>query len=107
MWKNSNAKAISTTGTSGGLCTLWDPYYFNINNIKETNNWMLLKKTYIPSGMSMWLLNIYMPCTPHEKLHCWYSLIDISEEVGGSNLIAVGDFNTILSNKEKIGCKIV
>jgi hypothetical protein len=42
-----------------------------------------------------------------EKLHCWYSLIDISEEVRGLNLIAVGDFNTILNNKEKIGGNIV
>jgi hypothetical protein len=57
--------------------------------------------------MSLLLLNVYMPCTPYKKQLCWNSLVNLLEGLQGSNLIAAGDFNTILCNKEKTGGNLV
>lgn len=107
MWKNIKGRAISTVGSSGGLCTLWDPSIFNLINYKESTNWMLLQLNHSPSGMSLWFLNVYISCTPPEKQHCSNSLLSLYVELRGSNLIVARDFNTILYNKEKIGGNIV
>jgi hypothetical protein len=93
--------AIGARGASGGLCTLWNTDHFQLEEIHQALNWIMVNLLHLPSGMNYHIVNIYMPNNYWEKVDCWNSLLNLTSVDPLPNIIFVGDFNIIGHLKEK------
>lgn len=91
----------------GGLCTLWNLDIFQMESNFESTHWIMVRFVHLHLGMIIHLLNVYMPNNYWDKIECWNTLLEIKELGFRKNCIIVGDFNTTLHQKEKIGGSIV
>jgi endonuclease/exonuclease/phosphatase family metal-dependent hydrolase len=98
--------AIISRGASKGLCTLWNPQQYQLEESKATQHWILVKLVSNLNCKNFIVINIYMPNQYHEKQDCWHSLLDFSEEESLDNFIFAGDFNTTIHHWEKRGAPL-
>jgi endonuclease/exonuclease/phosphatase family metal-dependent hydrolase len=92
---------VSARGDLGGLCTLWNPDFFQLERSFESTHYVVVGLLHVPTGMLTHLINVYFPNKYRHKIKCWDALLELRELVFGQNCIIVGDFNTTLHQKEK------
>jgi exonuclease III len=103
IWRSCKGVAVSTRGASGGICTLWNPSIFSLQNWHSTTHWIRTSLLHIPTGKTLNVINVYMPVIYQEKIECWSSLQNLHGSLDSKDLIIAGDLNTTLHPKEKKG----
>jgi hypothetical protein len=104
--KKNKGVVIGARGASGGLCTLWNTDHFQLEEIHQALNWIMVNLLHLPSGMNYHIVNIYMPNNYWEKVDCWNSLLNLASVDPLPNLILEGDFNITRHLKEKRGAPL-
>jgi exonuclease III len=101
--KNNNGLALSSTGASGDILTLWDEKLWQLEVSFRAKHWILtiLRNKDFDSKYSF--INVYMPNQYSEKLDCWSSLFALKDSIDLNTVIVGGDFNTHLNQGEKKG----
>lgn len=74
IWFKSEARAISTWGTSGGIGTLWNASKFAVTFEASNTHWLLLKMQNLDTKEIFCLFNVYSPVNVGEKKDCWDSI---------------------------------
>jgi exonuclease III len=103
IWHSCKGVAVSSRGSSGGICTLWNPSIFSLQSWHSTTHWIRTTLLHIPTGKILNVFNVYMPVIYQEKIECWTSLQNLQGSLDPKDLIIAGDFNTTLHPKEKKG----
>jgi exonuclease III len=102
-WQKNTGKAISTTGSSGGIETLWKEDQFSLINSYNTQHWSLTEQKHTASKLTIALFNLYVPNLNSKKKDCWKTLNEFLEQNSPNNIIIVGDLNLVMNGKEKRG----
>jgi exonuclease III len=74
IWRTCKGAAVSARGASRGVCTLWNPCYFDLQSRHSTTHWIQTTLLHRQSGKTLTLINVYMPALYQEKVECWSSL---------------------------------
>lgn len=97
----TNSVFVPPVGIAGGLCLAWN----NTISITITlqNNFLINALITSDNYHHDWLLSgIHCPCIPLGKTQFWDLMGNIASDFDGPWL-AIGDFNSIISQSEKIG----
>lgn len=102
---SSTMKGIASDveGASGGLLLLFNDRHFKIEPEFDEDNILFYRFHHLHSNDSWFLLNIYAPNNKRERKNYWSK---VGNRVHASDLkkgIILGDFNTPLVDKEKMG----
>ncbi|KAL4277757.1 hypothetical protein GQ457_03G013320 [Hibiscus cannabinus] len=105
LGKNLGGIKISASrGASGGLFTIWDPIFFQLETSFELDNAIMLVGKLQQVGLRCTLVNIYAPNAYSDRKN-FFELL--SNHISTLNLpvIVGGDFNTTKSVDEKLGAQ--
>lgn len=103
LWFKSEAREISTRGTSGGIGTLWNASKFAVIFEAINTHQLLLKMQNLDTNGIFCLFNVYSPVNVREKKDCWDSIRHQVDLINLENIIIVGDLNLTLHSSKKRG----
>jgi hypothetical protein len=106
-WNVSQGLVVISCGTSGGLCTHWNPHFFHLVENQSIIHWLWVNLSHVLRGEIFSMINVYMSHNPNEKLQCWNSLLALQDINTINFLIIIRDFNTTLHSKVKRGGNMV
>ena len=98
-----NGEATNSEGTAGGVLTLYNKKAYQMSTILNEGNALLCKVFHVYSNDSWFLLNVYAPNSKRERREFWEKTLDVIWRTDINKGIIMGDFNTPLSDDEKIG----
>lgn len=93
--------AVNSLGTAGGLLISWDKQYISFSEVQRSHHWLWCKGD-LPSGSSIYLVNVYGPHDLDEKQIFWSDLRTIVRQVSDSPICLIDDFNSIRNKKDRI-----
>ncbi|GKD04614.1 RNA-directed DNA polymerase, eukaryota, reverse transcriptase zinc-binding domain protein, partial [Tanacetum coccineum] len=108
MWGNyvfDYACSLSR-GRSGGLISIWDPNVFAKDQIWCDDRFIIVKGKWANSDEVFFMINIYGPQEPSEKMSLWNHLLDFIANHEGQYVI-FGDFNEVRDESERYGTEFV
>ena len=102
IWKDPKLKWTfsPSSGNSGGLLSLWQSDFFQLDSCCCEQHWIGLTGTIQNPNFKCCLINIYNPCTTEARALVWRSITDY---VSASNLpcLLMGDCNETLEPNER------
>ena len=96
-------EASDSEGASGGVLTLYNSRAFKLTPLFSSSNALLCKVFHFQSNDSWLILNLYAPNTKKERNCFWIKLLGILSKCILIKGIIMGDFNSPLSDADKMG----
>lgn len=93
----------NAAGRSGGLLSFWDEQKFNYLNHWGIRGAIVVIGCWRDTGEEFCIINVYAPCTSDDKALLWDRLTLVVGQNSGVNICIIGDFNSILSERERVG----
>ena len=100
-WHRCKSAHILGVGASGGLAILWNPKTISGQVIHQDKNWQMMK--VVAYDISFILVNVYGPTATQDKSRLWGVITQFIQAQDSLQIIIGGDFNALLSQREKIG----
>lgn len=89
---------------SGRIWLAWDPGYFQITKINETDQLIHNKVTNLVTNQIFFLTVIYARNNFDRRQELWRDLIQMKGQTIGPWCL-MGDYNNILYSEERVGCE--
>ncbi|KAL4313034.1 hypothetical protein GQ457_01G003880 [Hibiscus cannabinus] len=103
----SNLRVIFSPSidSAGGLISLWDPNFFNLEFSMIEQSFILMSGKFLANNFNCILINVYAP-NDFQKRQMVFSAI--KERVANKNIPVLmgGDFNTVRVKEEKVGVSL-
>ncbi|XP_023761643.1 uncharacterized protein LOC111910084 [Lactuca sativa] len=102
-WGNFNHgfEYVNATGRSGGLLTIWDSNFFNIEATVKSMYFLMIIGTCTSIDGQVVIVNVYGPKSSPDKLQLWWDLLNLKQQRMATWII-LGDFNEVRSPDERI-----
>ena len=102
IWNEPGIQHIfsPSIGNSGGLLSLWNENFFQIESQQISRHWIAICGTITLSNFRCCLINVYNPCSHELRNETWLELIDFRSLVQLPCLL-MGDFNEIREISER------
>ena len=97
-WKSAHILGV---GAFGRLTILWNPKTISGQVIHQDKNWQMMK--VVVYDISFILVNVYGPTATQDKSRLWVVITQFIQAQDSLQIIIGGDFNALLSQREKIG----
>ncbi|KAD4178488.1 hypothetical protein E3N88_27079 [Mikania micrantha] len=97
---NYDAVAVPSNGRSGGIACCWDPAMFKKNQVKLSQNYIVISGEWMGVLENVNLVNVYAPHGESDRRQLWQELLQIKNTNVGSWII-MGDFNTIRISSDR------
>eukprot|EP00253_Pinus_taeda_P031935 PITA_31935 len=98
-----NGTAISATGASGGIGTIWNKNKWELINQNSHSWWVRTDIQNKASKEDYIIYTIYAPNHYRDKASCWDTITTDLQTVQGRNIFLGGDLNLIRNADEKLG----
>ncbi|GJW79943.1 RNA-directed DNA polymerase, eukaryota, reverse transcriptase zinc-binding domain protein [Tanacetum coccineum] len=89
-------------GKSGGIISMWDPNIFVKKDIWCDESFVIVKGRWKNLDGDYFMVNIYGPQEPTEKVSLWRRIEDFIHHNNGA-FVLFGDFNEVRFNYERLG----
>ena len=109
IWGDANVSwdSVPSIHTAGGLLCMWNNLAFEVDRRVKGTNFLMFVGRWIKENMKLYIVNVYAPCDIAGKRELWEQL----KQLKASNLEGawcfLGDFNSIRSMEERIGCFLI
>ncbi|XP_071687147.1 uncharacterized protein [Rutidosis leptorrhynchoides] len=96
IWGNADFRVSikNSTGNSGGILTIWDPNFFNANQVVEKESFIAVKGRWKHAGSELIIVNVYGPHTDEAKKKMWCELTELMN-YDDAMWVLCGDFNEV------------
>ncbi|GJY62334.1 RNA-directed DNA polymerase, eukaryota [Tanacetum coccineum] len=91
-----------SVGNSGGILCIWDPNSFQKDNVTVSDFFIIIRGTWLKSGVKILMVAVYAPHDLRDKKILWDYLEYIINRWDGEVLI-MGDFNEVRRKTERFG----
>lgn len=91
-------------GQSGGLIISWNRMHFSLSSSQVNKSWIWIRGKLSNSSDYINCINIYSPNELHDKKELWRDMSSILSSNEGEPFGIMGDFNSIVSEEERINC---
>lgn len=95
--------ALSASGASGGIGTIWDKNKWNLKDSRQNRWWLRTDVQNVSKTEEYTIYNVYAPPHFREKAACWESITADLMSAQGINIFLGGDLNLIRNAEEKMG----
>lgn len=95
--------AVKSVGLSGGILTIWLKLILTLSCIGRSSNW-LWSEGLSSEGVKFSLINVYGSNELRDKIKLRHELHEIVLQIDKTPICLMGDFNSIGSLKERVGC---
>lgn len=88
------------SGKSGGILSVWDKKYFNLESIKIEKHWIAMCGVILSKNFKCMLINVYNPCNIDLRKEVWSEIEAFWVESKIPSLV-MGDLNEVVSKSER------
>ncbi|GKB26093.1 RNA-directed DNA polymerase, eukaryota [Tanacetum coccineum] len=91
-----------SVGNSGGILCIWDPNSFHKDNVTVSDFFIIIRGTWLKSGVNILMVAVYAPHDLRDKRILWDYLEYVINRWDGE-VIIMGDFNEVRRKSERFG----
>lgn len=88
---------------SGGICTIWDPECFSVDEMIRDCNFVTIKGKWASIKTPCGIINVYAPQDVSLKAALWIKITDVINADSELIWIICGDFNEVRNREERKG----
>lgn len=106
IWDASNHDwaSVNAICLSGGLLTVWDSNFFDMNKQFSSNHILWCRGVINSYNKRVNVVNVHGPLKDGEKVVFWSHLSKLVLDYGLEAICIMGDFNNIRDKKDREGC---
>lgn len=90
-------------GRAGGILTFWDEKKFTCISAWNVEGAIIVNGWWKATSDEVCIINVYAPCCREGKASLWDRLGMVVTQVSGVGVCLVGDFNSIIDPRERVG----
>ena len=91
-------------GKSGGLISIWNEHCINITSHSCSENWILIRGTFLVDDINFVCINVYAPQKTGDKQRLWEDLMRHIQCLNDTPILMMGDFNAVRFKEERDNC---
>lgn len=88
-------------GKSGGLFCMWNPSIFKVDEIIQSDNFILVAGNWGIDNTKVFLVNVYAPIDNSDRKDLWSSLLLLKNSRSTGAWLFMGDFNEVTCSSDR------